>query len=80
MNIDQSKHPAHEKEASGTGSDSPANRPPNPGGKPDPTHDVTAERTREAHEAEMARNAVASNRERMVEIGRGNQQAGRQGQ
>ncbi len=57
-----------------------AHRPPNPGGKPEPTHNVAAEQAREAHEAEAARNAVASNRERMVDIGRGNQQAGRQGQ
>jgi hypothetical protein len=50
------------------------------GGKPVPTHDMTAEQVREARESEEARDAEASNRERMVKIGRGNQQAGRQGQ
>ena len=39
-----------------------------------------AEQTREAKESEKAHSAEASNRERMVDIGRGNQQAGRQGQ
>ena len=72
--------PTQEQDPSGTGKSSPAHQPPNPGGKPEPTHDVAAEQAREAHEAETARGAVASNRERMVEIGRGNQQAGRQGQ
>lgn len=38
-----------------------------------------AEQTREAQESGEARGAVATNRERMVDIGRGNQQAGRQG-
>lgn len=50
------------------------------GGKPEPAHDLTAEQTREAQEAETARNAAVSSRERMVDIGRGNQQAGRQSQ
>ena len=50
------------------------------GGKPVPTHESTAEQVRESQESEEARNAEASNRERMVDIGRGNQQAGRQGQ
>jgi hypothetical protein len=50
------------------------------GGKPVPTHESTAEQAREAQESEEARLAEASNRERMVDIGRGNQQAGRQGQ
>jgi hypothetical protein len=45
-----------------------------------PTHETAAEQTREAKESEEARSAGASNRERMVDIGRGNQQAGRQGQ
>jgi hypothetical protein len=49
------------------------------GGKPAPTHDATAEATREANESAQARNAEASIRARMVQIGRGNQQAGRQG-
>ena len=43
-------------------------------------HETAAEQTREAKESEKAHSAEASNRERMVDIGRGNQQAGRQGQ
>lgn len=50
------------------------------GGKPAPTHDVAAEQAREAQEKAKAQNAEASIREHMVNIGRGNQQAGRQGQ
>jgi len=50
------------------------------GRKPAPTHEVAAEQAREAQESEKAHNAEASTRERMVDIGRGNQQAGRQGQ
>jgi hypothetical protein len=38
-----------------------------------------AEQLREARESVQAKNAEASTRDRMVEIGRGNQQAGRQG-
>jgi len=49
------------------------------GGKPVPPHDVAAEEVREAQESQQARDAEASIRERMVDIGRGNQQAGRQG-
>jgi HSP20 family protein len=77
---DRPDRPAQERDTSGIGKSSPASRPPNPGGKPEPTHDVAAEQIREANESEKARGAVASNRERMVDIGRGNQQAGRQGQ
>ena len=50
------------------------------GGKPVPTPETAAEQVREAHESQEAHDAEASNRERMVDIGRGNQQAGRQGQ
>jgi hypothetical protein len=50
------------------------------GGKPVPTHETAAEQVREAQESGEARGAVASSRERMVDIGRGDQQAGRQGQ
>ena len=50
------------------------------GGKPVPTHETDAEQTREAQESEAARSAAASIRDRMVDIGRGNQQSGRQGQ
>jgi hypothetical protein len=38
----------------------------------------TGEAVREAKESASARNAEASTRDRMVDIGRGNQQAGRQ--
>jgi hypothetical protein len=48
-------------------------------GKPLPTHETAAEQVREARESQEARDAEASNRDRMVDIGRGNQQAGRQG-
>jgi hypothetical protein len=48
-------------------------------GKPVPGAGTVAEAAREAAESEKAREAQASNRERMVDIGRGNQQAGRQG-
>jgi hypothetical protein len=50
------------------------------GGKPVPTHETDAEQIREAKESEEAGSAAVSNRDRMVDIGRGNQQAGRQGQ
>lgn len=50
------------------------------GGKPQPTHTTAAEQIRESQESEKAKNAEESNRDRMVDIGRGNQQAGRQGQ
>jgi len=39
---------------------------------------LAAEQLREARESTQARNAEASSRDHMVEIGRGNQQAGRQ--
>jgi hypothetical protein len=54
-----------------------------PGGKRGGKHKSSqvdiAEQTREAAESRKARGTQASNRERMVDIGRGNQQAGRQG-
>ena len=39
---------------------------------------LAAEQLREARESSQAKNAEASTRDRMTEIGRGNQQAGRQ--
>ena len=58
-------------------------QPPDEGGKDDKKKPTTlepvAEQTREASESEDAKNASASTRDRMVDIGRGNQQAGRQG-
>jgi hypothetical protein len=49
------------------------------GGKPGLPHEVVAEQVREAQETQEAKNNEASIRGRMVGIGRGNQQAGRQG-
>ena len=45
--------------------------------RPAPTYESVAEQTREAKENQEARVAEASIRDRMVDIGRGNQQAGR---
>jgi len=39
---------------------------------------TAAEQARQIHEASLAKNAEASTRDRMVDIGRGNLQAGRQ--
>ena len=47
-------------------------------GEVEPSHEVVAEQVREREESRKARGAEASNRDHMVEIGRGNQQAGRQ--
>jgi len=60
--------------------DSVPNRNDAERGKPAPTHETAAEQFREAQESNKAREAEASNRERMVDIGRGNQQAGRHGE
>lgn len=49
-------------------------------GKPVETHETAAEQIREARESGSAGDAGASNRERMIQIGRGRQQSGRQGQ
>jgi hypothetical protein len=48
-------------------------------GKPSAGSGLAAEQVREARENKQAKNAEASVRDRMVDIGRGNQQAGRQG-
>jgi hypothetical protein len=48
------------------------------GGKPVPSRETTAEEIQKAGESAKAKAAEASNRDRMVNIGRGNQQAGRQ--
>jgi hypothetical protein len=47
------------------------------GGKHGPTHGVTAEQTREHNESGKAHDTGPTNRERMIAIGRGNQQSGR---
>ena len=44
------------------------------------SHSLAAEQLREARESKQAKNAEASVRDRMVDIGRGNQQAGRAAQ
>jgi hypothetical protein len=49
-------------------------------GRPVPDHATDAEQSREAQESGQAHDAEASIRGKMVDIGRGNQQAGRQGQ
>jgi hypothetical protein len=49
-------------------------------GRPSPTHATAADQARESQESRDARYAEASIRARMVTMGRGNQQAGRQGQ
>ena len=48
-----------------------------PGSKP--PQGMSPEQQRAAQEAKNAANAQSSTRDRMVDIGRGNQQAGRQG-
>lgn len=48
-------------------------------GAPEPRREMIAEQSREQEEARSARDAEASIRKRMVEIGRGSQQAGRHG-
>ncbi|SIO13296.1 hypothetical protein SAMN05444166_2627 [Singulisphaera sp. GP187] len=50
------------------------------GGRSVVTHETAAEQIREGKESEEAADAGVRNRDRMVDIGRGNQQAGRQGQ
>ena len=49
-------------------------------GNPAPHHTTEDEQVREANETKEAMEAHASIRDRMVDIGRGNQQSGRQGQ
>jgi len=65
----------------GSGTGNPKDRGPDQSGpeqgRPVPTHETSAEQAREAKESSDARDAEALNRERMVDIGRGNQQAGR---
>lgn len=77
---DRPAPPEHERPSASHTSNLPSHRPKSTAGKPEPTASMTTEQAREAHEAETARNSVASSRERMVDIGRGNQQAGRQRQ
>jgi len=48
-------------------------------GKTPLPHEIVAEQVREESERRKARNNEASIRDRMVQIGRGNLQAGRQG-
>jgi hypothetical protein len=73
---------------SGVQADSPTGRAKSKGkaknksasakGKPAVTGGLAAEQVRETGETNQAKNAEGSVRDRMVDIGRGNQQAGRQ--
>lgn len=58
----------------------PEPRPSTEGGRPKETQADDPEQARKAHEATDAREAKATNRERMVDIGRAEDQAGRRGQ
>lgn len=49
------------------------------GGKPKSLHETIAEQQREISGSKQAKNAEGSIRDRMVDIGRGGKQAGRQG-
>ena len=49
------------------------------GGRSPVMHALAAEEVRKAIESRQAHEALPTNRDRMVDIGRGNQQAGRQG-
>jgi hypothetical protein len=70
-----------ERQLRGRAAESEHNRPhPSHGGRQPQDQRTTAEQARESRESEQARWSVASSRERMVDIGRGNQQAGRQGE
>lgn len=65
----------HKKPANpGSGHSGKTNR----GGKARTSHQTTAEQLRESVESARARESEASIRDRMVDIGRGNKQAGRQ--
>ena len=55
-----------------------AKKKPGAKGKASATSGLAAEQIREARENAQAKNAEGSVRDRMVDIGRGNQQAGRQ--
>jgi hypothetical protein len=66
--------PARKGRGKGRGKGQSAGRP----GEPSAAGGLAAEQLREARESAQAKNAEASTRDRMVEIGRGNQQAGRQ--
>ena len=63
----------------GRGKTKRKNKPATAKGKPSVDSDQAAEQIREGRENNQAKNAQGSIRDRMVDIGRGNQQAGRQG-
>ena len=67
-------HPPAEARARGKGRSKSASAK----GKPALASGLAAEQVREARESNQAKNAEGSIRDRMVDIGRGNQQAGRQ--
>jgi hypothetical protein len=62
----------------GKGRGKTKNKPGSAKGKPAVTGELASEQVREAGENDQAKNAEGSVRDRMVDIGRGNQQAGRQ--
>ena len=64
--------------AKGKGKGKGGRKTANAKGKPALGSGLDAEQVREARESSQAKNAEGSIRDRMVDIGRGNQQAGRQ--
>jgi hypothetical protein len=66
--------PTRKGKGKGRGKGKSAGRP----GESSASGGLAAEQLREARESKQAKNAEASTRDRMVDIGRGNQQAGRQ--
>jgi hypothetical protein len=64
--------------STGKGKNKGRSKTPSAKGKPAPGAGLAAEQVREARENNEAKNAEGSIRDRMVDIGRGNQQAGRQ--
>jgi hypothetical protein len=74
----QSSQPDEARQAGPTGQARKGKGKPSPKAGKATSRVPDAEQLREARESAQARNAEASTRDRMVDIGRGNQQAGRQ--
>ena len=70
--------PAGSPTGRGKGRSKTKNKSASAKGKPAVTGELAGEQVREARENNQAKNAEGSIRDRMVDIGRGNQQAGRQ--
>jgi len=77
VDVPESESPSARLGSKGTGK-AKAKGKKTKSGKAEGTHEQSAEQLREARESVRAKNAEASIRGHMVEIGRGNQQAGRQ--